>query len=294
VKAPAAFVASALAFGVLTTSAAAKEIKSAKVCGPSECVSLTDREEAALLLGGEETGPPAASSFYTVEFTVDVESEPTWTVYYVPSAARTRPAYEPDGEAGPSLHVWSALTPGAAALFREVTRGLEPFPKPELSSVVVGSKTVTGGADSYLRLFELPPESGDGGVLAYSQGIDLRSAQPTPWTDKPSDLSYSPSAGLLARGGQLVRIPKELLADMGAGRPLAEDDNGEPFAWQTLAAVLAAAVGATVAFALLLRHVRRPPPPIAATSGRRGFQDVTAAPHNARRHPLRDATGRTR
>jgi hypothetical protein len=269
VKTAVSLVAAAVAFAVLTTSAAAKEIKSAKVCGPSDCVTVTDREEVTLLLGGEETGPPPASVFYTVEFAVDVEGEPAWTVYYVPSAARTRPAYEPEGEAGPSLHVWSALTPAAAGLFRKMTEGLDPFPRPDVSSVTVGSNTVAAGADSYLRLFELPAESWDGGVLAYSQGIDLRSAQPTPWTDMPSDLSYSPSAGLLARGGQLVRIPRELLADMGAGRPLAADDDGAPFPWRTLATALAAAFAGTVALALLLRHSRRPASSIAASSGRR-------------------------
>ena len=268
-KAAASVFAAAVAFAVLTASAAAKEIKSATVCGPADCVTVTDREEVMLLLGGEETGPPPASSFYAVEFAVDVESEPTWTVYYVPSAASTRPAYEPHGQAGPSLHVWSALTPAAAALFGEVTRGLEPFPKPDVSSVVVGSKTVAGDADSYLGLFELPPASGEGGVLAYSQGIDLRSAQPTPWTDTPSDLSFSPSAGLLARGGQLVRIPDELLADLSAGRPLGVEDDGAALPWTTLAATLATAFTAAVALAFLVRRVCTPAPPASATSTRR-------------------------
>jgi hypothetical protein len=268
VKAAASLLAATIAFALLTTSAAAKEIKSATVCGPADCVTVTEREEVALLLGGEETGPPPPSSFYTVEFAVDVESEPTWTVYYVPSATRTRPAYDPHGTAGPSLHVWSALTPAASELFREVTRGLEPFPTPDISSVVVGTRTVTAGSDSYLGLFELPPTSSEGGVLAYSHRIDLRSAQPTPWTDIPSDLSFSPSAGLLARGGQLVRIPKELLADMGAGRPLGVEDDGASFAWPTFAAASAIALAAAVALAFLIRRTRRPAPPVDASSSR--------------------------
>jgi hypothetical protein len=275
-KAVASLFAGAFAFAVLTTSAAAKEIKSAKVCGPSDCVTVTDREEVMLLLGGEETGPPPASSFYTVEFAVDVGSEPTWTVYYVPSAARTRPAYEPQGEAGPSLHVWSTLTPASAALFRKVTRRLEPFPKPEVSSVAIGSKTIADGADSYLRLFELPAGGSAGGQLAYSQGIDLRSTQPAPWTDSPSDLSFSPSAGVLARGGQVVRIPKELLADIRAGRPLAVEEDGAPFAWPTLAAALTTALAAAVALAFLLRRVRARSPHLRDLPPAR-IQDVAGA-----------------
>lgn len=268
-KTAASLFAAAVAFAVLTTSAAAKELKSAKVCGPSDCVIVTDRENVSLPVGGEGPGSPPPAS-YTVEFAVAVGGEPTWTVYYVPSAAKSRPVYEPHGKAGPSLHAWSTLTPAATALFREITRGLQPFPKPDLSSVAIDSRTVVDGADSYLRLFELPRTSGAGGALEYSESIDLRSTQPTPWTDSPSDLSFSPSAGLLARGGQVVRIPNQLLADIRAGRPLAPDDegaplaaddDGTPFAWPTLVATLTTALAVAVAIAFLLRRVRRPAPP---------------------------------
>jgi hypothetical protein len=251
--------AAALAFAGLATSAAAKEkIKSAKVCGASDCVTVTDRENVNVLVGSETVGaPPPASTFYTVELAMGAEGEIRSTFYYIPSAAMARPASK-SGQAGPSLRRWATVTPDAAALFREFVRGLEPFPKPHLSSVQIGSNTVVDGADSYLRLFELPSTSSAGALLAYSESIDLRSTQPTPWTDSSSDLSFSPSAGLLARGGQAVRIPEELLADLRAGRPLAADDDGAPFAWPTLVATLAAALAAVVAIAYLLRRARIP------------------------------------
>jgi hypothetical protein len=270
----ASLFAAALAFAALATSAAAKEIKSAKVCGPSDCVTVTDREKAILLIGGdggEPGSPPPAASFYTVEVTIDVEAERpvNWTLYYVPSAGMTRPAYEPDGEAGPSVPTWGTVPSATSALFREVTKGMEPFRKPDLTSVAIGSRTVVAGADSYLRLFELPPTRASGSLpTEYSQAIDLRSKQPTPWTDMPSDLSFSPSAGKLERGGQVVNVPEELLADLRAAQPLSAADNGRPggrgsgdgseFPWVTLGATLTAALAVGLAIALLLRRVRLP------------------------------------
>jgi hypothetical protein len=262
----ASLFAAALAIAALATPAAAKEVKRAKVCGPSDCVTVTDREKVSLLVGGDGGGPgspPPASNFYTVEFTGDAEgNEFTWTVYYVPSAAMTRPAFDPDGDAGPSLHTWWAVDSKSAGLFGAVTKGLEPFPRPDLSSVTIGSKAVVAGADSYLRLFELPPTRASGSLpTAYSASIDLRSKEPTPWTDMPSDLSFSPTAGKLERGGQVVKVPEDLLADMRAGRPLAADPtDGGGFAWGTLAATLAAALAGAVVIALLLRRARFPFP----------------------------------
>jgi hypothetical protein len=266
----ASLFAAALAFAALATSAAAKEVKSAKVCGPSECVTVEDRSKATLLVSGEggPGSPPPASSFYTVEVTIDVPEEeealPGWTFYYVPSARMTRPAYDPRGDTGPSTHSWWTADSRAVALLDEVTKGLEPFPKPALSSVVTRSKTVTEGADSYLALYELPRARGglpSGLPVEYSEWINLRSAQPSPWTDLPHDLSFSPSARLMERGGQVVRIPDGLLADIQAGRALAaEPADGASFPWTTLAATLGAAVLAAVAIVLLLRRVRIPFP----------------------------------
>jgi hypothetical protein len=267
-KTLASLAAASLAFAAFATVAAAKEVKSAKVCGPSDCVAVNDREKASLLVGGDggPGSPPPASSFYTVEVAIDAEGEThTWTLYYVPSAAMTRPAYDPRGETGPSFHTWSTVGSRTADLFGAVTKGLEPFPKPDLSSVAIGSKTVVEGADSYLRLYDLPRTSGalQGALpVEYSEWIDLRSTEPTPWTDLPRDLSFSPSAGLMERGGQVVKISDELLADLRAGEPLAAgDDGGAPtFPWTALAATLAAALAGAIAIAVLLRRLRIPFP----------------------------------
>jgi hypothetical protein len=258
-KTAASLLTAALTFAALAAPAGAKEkIKSAKICGASTCVTVTDREKASVLDGFDAPGrPPPASSFYTVEVTMGAARQIRSMFYYVPSAAMARPAERP-GQAGPSLRLWSTVRPEAAALLREVTKGLAPFPRPQLSSVRIGSKTVVDGADSYLRLFELPSASGPGDVLAYSEPIDLRSAQPTPWTDTSADLSFSPSAGLLARGGQAVRIPEGVLTDLRAGRPLAADDV-KPAGWPTAVAIAASVVASGGAVAYLLR--RRLPGP---------------------------------
>ncbi len=265
-KTLASLFAAAFVFAAVATSAAAKEVKSAKVCGPSDCVNVTDREKASMLVGGDggPGSPPPASSFYTVEVTIDTGQgdAPTWTIYYVPSAAMTRQVYDPGAEAGSSTHAWSVVSARAAALLRDVTKGLDPFPKPDLSSVQIGSKTVVAGADSYLRLYELPPTRASGSLpTAYSEWIDLRSKQPPPWTDLPRDLSFSPSGGVVERGGQVVRLPEEFLAAMQAGRPLGVEERGDggggkAFPWATLAATLGLAVAGAILIAFLLRRVR--------------------------------------
>ncbi|MDQ3889113.1 MAG: hypothetical protein M3312_00975 [Actinomycetota bacterium] len=270
-KAVASSFAAALAFAVFAASAAAKEIESATICGPSDCTELKDREKAAVLAEAEGPGsPPPASSFYTLELRIDAEDQTsTFTIYYVPSAAMARPAREQGGDAGPSSPVWSRVTPAAARLLKVATRGLEPFPKPQLSSVEIGSKTVVDGADSYLRLFELPRTSGalpSGLPVVYSEWIDLRSQRPSPWTDGSRDLSFSPRAGLLERGGQVVRIPEELLADVRAGRALSTPGGGG-FPWPTLAGGLAATLAGAFVIALLLRRRRTPARPGAAAGG---------------------------
>ena len=260
----------AVAFAALATSAVAKEVKSANVCGASDCVTVTDRDKAMLLVGGDGRpgSPPPASAFYTVEATVTIDDSGgtgTWSFYYVPSQATTRPAYDPRGDMGPSSHAWWAVSSQAAALFGAVTRGLEPFPAPDVSEVVIGSKTVVEGADSYLRLYELPRTRGalpNGLPVAYSEWINLRSTEPTPWTDLPRDLSFSPSAGLMERGGQVVRIPEEFLADIEAGRPLTPEaaPDGAGFPWRTLAGALVAALAGAIAIAVLMRRLRIPFP----------------------------------
>jgi hypothetical protein len=267
-KTLASLVAATIAFAALAASAAAKEVKRATVCGVSDCVVVKDREKAMALISGDEGSgpgsPPPASSFYTVEVTIDTGQgdAPTWTLYYVPSAAMTRPAYDPHGDAGASNHPWWAVSPSTEALYRQVTKGLEPFPRPHLSSVAIGSKTLVAGADSYLQVYELPPTRASGSLpTAYSEWIDLRSKQPTPWTDLPRDLSFSPSGGVVERGGQVVKLPEALLADMQAGRPLGVERTdaargGSSFPWMTLAATLAAALAGAVLIAFVLRRAR--------------------------------------
>jgi hypothetical protein len=214
------FAASLTFFG--PAAAQAKErITSAKVCGSTGCLTVNDARKASTLDGdGRVVPPPPAAGFYTVELAQGAGGRIRSTFYYVPSAATTLHAFK-SGQSGPSVRRWKAIAPRAVALLREVTRGLKPFPRPRLSSVRIGAKTVVAEADSYLRLFELPSTSAAGGSLAYSESIDLRSARPTPWTDADRDLSFSPSGGLLARGGQAVRIPEALLSDLRAGRALA-------------------------------------------------------------------------
>jgi hypothetical protein len=117
----------------LASAAEAKELVSAKVCGASDCRTVEDREAlAALSEGGGPTEPPKASAFYQVDLTGRGDGERfTFTVVIVPEAGLMRGGTEAEG------YTWMPVSPDAVREFRQMTRGLEPFPAAKLAGLDV-------------------------------------------------------------------------------------------------------------------------------------------------------------
>jgi hypothetical protein len=199
--------------------ALAKEPVRATFCGPSSCRTVTHRATLDMLPAGEATTPlgPAAP-YYRVEI---VSGEPgrnethSFFVYYVPSA---------NGMAwleSATVRLHPIFGRPTTQLMRKLVAGLEPFPAPRLSSVVVGQKRVVGAAaQSYLALFAQPRKAPAGEPPATWITLDLRSSTPSPWTDARPDLVYSPDANLLEVGGSWIEVREAIAADVEAGRAL--------------------------------------------------------------------------
>ncbi len=120
-------IALALALPLLLAApAAAKRVTSAKVCGPADCRTVEDHAAlTALSQGGSPADPPhEGSGWYDVRITVDTGAErhETFPMVLVPGAGLLRGG---DSEAG---YTWMSSSRSAIREYRELTRGLVPFP----------------------------------------------------------------------------------------------------------------------------------------------------------------------
>jgi hypothetical protein len=115
-----------------TAAAPAKEVTSATVCGAAGCKSSDDKDAVAAAVenGGPPTTPPRhRAAFYRVTIHIKGDPEPL-RLLVAPPIGRVR---GPDG-------TWSSLPPRTANAWRDVVRGVRPFPPP------VPGKQPTGGA----------------------------------------------------------------------------------------------------------------------------------------------------
>ena len=206
-KALAALLLTLSAALAVTTSAAAKELKEVRICGPASCTRVTDPSTMDRLTSGvgSARAPAPVAGYYAVTVTVaDGDQTSSWDVYYVPSSRLIRSI----GESGRAE--WLALSADTVAAFDAATVGVVAFDKPVLTGASVGGKAVRGDATSYLDLYSVGTPYRGSTRNARWVKIALRSSTPTPWTDGNNFLRYSPNRHLLRRDGQIVRVSKTL------------------------------------------------------------------------------------
>jgi hypothetical protein len=243
-----------LVFLVVPAVAAAKgELTSVEVCGASGCRTVERPPQEVIRAGDGITEiAPAAEPYFTVRLTVEQHGvgSDSWQIFYLPGSSML---------AFPDEHgvmVFEQLPRPAAAAFRSVARGVEPYPVPTVTGASVGGKPVADPA-SYLALFGL-----DGGADVYPAEPDfvpivLSSTRPSPWTGAPYFL-FSPSAGALMRAAEVIELPDSLADAIAARQSLAAAGTGNTgFDWPLVAIVLASAFGLAVAAARLMRRERR-------------------------------------
>lgn len=239
--------------------ALAKELRAVAVCGASGCSSITDREAlhrytaGAGLESDASLAPAPPSPYYLVRTTAgDGNGRSfTWRVWYVPAAGKMRGI----GERGDDA-LWFTVGSGAESVLREAVQDVEPFPVPRVTEALVGGRRVDDPG-SYLALFAAEPDGFEVPAEFDWAPVVLRSEHPSPWTDDLARLEFSPSAGVLLRGGTLVKLLADLAARVRHGESLAAADAGFP--WLMLALALA---GAALAAAVALGIVRRSRAPL--------------------------------
>jgi MYXO-CTERM domain-containing protein len=117
---------------IVAADAAAKEVVAAKICGPSDCRETRNRQLLeAFMEGGPSTLPPNPAPWYRVETRIDEgESGFQASSVVVPSASMIRG----DDNAGGYMS-WVRITPATVRVYRELARGIEPFPASKLTGL---------------------------------------------------------------------------------------------------------------------------------------------------------------
>ena len=237
--APAALLLAAV---VLPPTALAKgELRSIRVCGASACKTFVDAKVLREASGGGDRvvyDIPPASEYYALDFTAGSRRwSHTTRDYYVPRVRMLRSTG--------SGH-WLRLAPARARAFERLTRELAPFPKPQLTAVRVGGTLIRDGASSYLKLLELQTRA----RVPFSNGsltVELRSAQPSPWTQPDDVLVFFPKEDVLQRETQWIQLPADAAAAIEQGEPL-DRSAGNP-AWLVWLVGVLLAAGAVAGIA---------------------------------------------
>jgi hypothetical protein len=110
--------------------AAAKEIKSAKVCGANGCNEVKEKKSLAFLAeGGDPTDPPDhPSAWFRATLTVgDEEHSDSWSVAVLPALRMVRSYDESRNQ-----YVWMPISAESAKAYTRAAGGLKPFPASKL------------------------------------------------------------------------------------------------------------------------------------------------------------------
>jgi hypothetical protein len=129
----------AAALVAIPAEAPAKEVKSATVCGAAGCKRSADTAAVAAAVenGGPPTSPPRhGAAFYRVTVHIKGDPEP-FRLLVAPGIGQVR---GPDG-------AWFSLPESAVTAWRDVVRGVRPFPAAKLPDVEPSAPpSVQGGA----------------------------------------------------------------------------------------------------------------------------------------------------
>ena len=240
-----------LAFALLALAAPAPalaktaHLEKVEVCGDSGCHAVAGDKLGNFPTGAEPTNAsPAPAAYYEVRFFADAEN--SWTSWYVPSAKLLARSDDRN------VIEWMPMGDPAMAA---ATKGVKPYPKPEILGVTIGSRKITDDPASYLRLLSV--ESTGYAVpqgLADWEPIVFHGTARTPWTGIETGLLYSPSNGMLQRGIEIVKLPTGMASHIRSGESLA--GGGSSFPWRTMLFALIAAAALVVA-ASMIRPLRR-------------------------------------
>jgi len=177
---------------LFAASAAAKEPVAAKICGPSDCTTVKDKDTLmAFFEGGGPADPPARGvPWYTVRTAIDIGQERPdhFTQVVIPRLGIVR------GEDPTEGYAWMSVSDRAARAYRRLTRGVEAYPASKLKGtapleakvdeVVLPPKpepaaAADGGGSSPLPWIA-------GGLVLLGVVIALVRRRGRPWVSRPA------------------------------------------------------------------------------------------------------------
>jgi hypothetical protein len=206
----------------LSGIAQAKGPISADFCGASICVAITDPGTLQMLprtvFSNEAIAlaPAPPQAYYSLRLTLgEGPRAPHLTVHSLPEARLLRTS---TGWA-PVEALWMALDADADSALRPLTASIEPFGAPRLTAAFVGARRVRSPS-SYLSLYSVPSAGRPLIRGADWLTIRLRSATASPWTDGANWLQYSPSARVLVRDGEFVKLDRRTARALQRGLAL--------------------------------------------------------------------------
>ena len=253
-------VMAAAAALTIAAPAAAKELQKAELCGPAGCIAVTDRDELrhVPLEGVTEATQPPLQAFHMLRLTIDTGGGQTdvSTMYYADRAGMI--AFR--GER--ATFVWWQLSGAEATFMKQLARNVKAFPAPKLTATIVGGRPVSADPASYLTLFQQTGRRLDAQTIPHDWvRIDFASTTPSPWTDAPFELMYSPSTNAIERGIDQIVLPGDIAADIEAARPLAPDSGTRWLPWLVLGGLVATLLLLAGLGALLRQRLGAAPTP---------------------------------
>jgi hypothetical protein len=216
------------------SAAAAKEIHSVAVCGPSGCATLTAGPQLRVLASTMGSQPHAVidsvplSRYYRVDIRIRGDHEIGHFRLFFVRPNLLRPA-EGDGMDTP----FNALPQRAARVLASLAARIEPYPAPRVVEARIGGERVAD-PERYAELFRmLPPTDGRGGDV--SLRLALTPDRANPWFRKGRPLLYSPQGQILILDRPL-RVPDELATDIARDANL-RSTSSSGVSWPGLAIV---------------------------------------------------------
>jgi len=191
---------------VAASPAAAKGPVTVKVCGKDDCNTIRDDFTDPHGPGGtlvntdslDFAAAPAPNAYYTLEIGGDWMDRQL--SYFVPDAGVLRVGSN-----------WLALRDKDVASMRAATRGLAPFPPPQLTRALVDGRPAANAAP-YFALLGTLPAADYPPPLARKVEIVLGADRPNPWTDVRRPLEYYPRQNLVHRQVEWLSVPPRLAA----------------------------------------------------------------------------------
>ena len=179
-----------------------------ELCGQGGCKTILppDAERVFISLYGSTAQPAAPAPSFLLRW--QWPNQPEQRVWWVPRGGLVQ-------QGG----VWKSLSVASEAVLRSSATGLDPFPAPTLTRVVVGGR-VAENPQSYLRLLragELVAKfDGARGFV----GVRLTSLEPSPWTNGSAWVMVSRARNFVWRDVWVYRVPQELAERARHGRSL--------------------------------------------------------------------------